>query len=63
MTRIKKPQRAKCHVCGRRRLAKFLEWHPGLEEWQCKNFEECDRYVSGLIVKKKVWPPSDDWGM
>jgi len=68
MTRKKKPQRAVCHVCGRRRLARFLEWHLGLEEWQCRYSAECVEYCTKQSsttsgTRSKVWPPSDDWNM
>jgi len=43
----RKPKRIVCHVCHRRRLAKFMEWHPGIEEWQCKDFNDCDAAALG----------------
>jgi hypothetical protein len=38
-----KTKTKRCTHCGRRRLAKFIEWHPGIWEWQCSNFGSCDR--------------------
>lgn len=35
-------KRKRCGVCRRHRLIKFLEWHPGVGHWQCRNFSECD---------------------
>lgn len=34
--------RKRCVHCRRLRLAKFIEWHPGIEEWQCSNLASCD---------------------
>jgi len=59
--RKKKPQRAKCWSCGRRRLTKFLEWNPGVLEWQCTDNESCRYHLQQW--HRKPWPPSDDWGM
>jgi len=41
---IKRPKTKtkRCAHCMRRRLAKYIEWHPGILEWQCSNFTDCD---------------------
>lgn len=39
---MKKPKRIVCHICKRKRMARFIEWHPGIEEWQCKDWANCD---------------------
>ena len=41
--REKRPKgRTVCAHCGRKRLPKFIEWHPGIEAWQCSDFTDCD---------------------
>lgn len=37
------PKTATCWYCKRRRTRKMIEWHPGVEVWQCSNFKDCDR--------------------
>lgn len=37
-----KAKRKQCAHCKRTRLRKFIEWHPGISEWQCSNFSDCD---------------------
>lgn len=32
----------KCAHCKRRRLRKFIEWHPGIGEWRCSSILDCD---------------------
>lgn len=61
-TRPSKPKRAHCHVCLRKRFAKFIEWHPGVMDWQCKPSEhaECDRrFAARLGPIPEAW--SDDF--
>jgi hypothetical protein len=41
-TKRPKTARKMCCHCERLRLAKFIEWHPGIEEWQCSDFAKCD---------------------
>ena len=36
-----KAKRKRCAHCKRVRLAKFIEWHPGIEEWQCSDEFGC----------------------
>lgn len=45
--RIRRPdtKRKCCAHCGRVRLAKFIEWHPGISEWQCSDFRGCDEVI------------------
>ena len=47
-TRRPKTTRCRCAHCKRRRLAKFIEWHPGIDEWQCSDFSSCDAAISKL---------------
>jgi hypothetical protein len=42
----KTAKRIRCAWCGRLRLAKFIEWHPGVVEWQCKDHDNCDAHHS-----------------
>jgi hypothetical protein len=37
-----KAKRQKCHICLRTRLRKFIEWHPGILEWMCSDYSDCD---------------------
>ena len=43
--RSPKTKRATCAHCKRRRLAKFIEWHPGIDAWQCSDFAGCDKAI------------------
>jgi len=38
-----KARQKRCAHCCRTRLAKFIEWHPGIRAWQCTDFGNCDR--------------------
>ena len=51
-TRIRRPKSKtkKCVHCERRRLSKFIEWHPGIEEWQCSDFNSCDKVLNKLFL-------------
>lgn len=42
---MKRPKTRVCAHCCRRRLAKFIEWHPGIEAWQCSDFAGCDAAI------------------
>jgi hypothetical protein len=35
--------RTVCAHCKRKRAPQFIEWHPGIDEWQCSDFPDCDR--------------------
>jgi ssDNA-binding Zn-finger/Zn-ribbon topoisomerase 1 len=45
--RIRRPKTKTktCAHCKRRRLRLKIEWHPGIDEWQCSNFTECDAAI------------------
>ena len=32
----------RCAHCKRRRPRLAIEWHPGILEWQCSDFGDCD---------------------
>jgi hypothetical protein len=34
-----------CTHCKRRRTRHKIEWHPGIEEWQCSDFDSCDDVI------------------
>jgi hypothetical protein len=34
-----------CAHCKRRRLRLKIEWHPGIEVWQCSDFDDCDNAI------------------
>lgn len=42
--RVRRPKTKtkRCAHCRRRRLARFIEWHPGIMEWQCSSFSDCN---------------------
>lgn len=40
-----KTKTKKCHHCKRKRPRLLIEWHPGIEQWQCSNFTDCDDQV------------------
>jgi hypothetical protein len=35
----------RCAHCKRRRPRLKIEWHPGIEEWQCSDFGDCDKAI------------------
>jgi hypothetical protein len=35
-----------CAHCERRRPRLTIEWHPGICEWQCSNFTDCDAAIA-----------------
>ena len=35
-----------CAHCTRRRPRLTIEWHPGIWEWQCSNFNDCDEAIA-----------------
>jgi len=45
--RLRRPRaaRAVCTHCRRRRARRFIEWHPGIEAWQCSEFASCDAAI------------------
>lgn len=52
--RVRRPKvRTKCAHCGRKRLPKFIEWHPGIDEWQCSNFSDCDKAIERNDQQKR----------
>ncbi len=48
VVRVRRPrtQTKRCAHCKRRRLSKFIEWHPGIWEWQCSDFNDCDAAIA-----------------
>ena len=48
--RIRRPttKTKKCAHCLRRRPRLKIEWHPGIGEWQCSNFSNCDAAIAQL---------------
>ena len=46
--RVQRPKmKTKCCAhCKRERLAKFIEWHPGIDEWQCSDIDDCDKTIN-----------------
>jgi hypothetical protein len=40
-----KTQTKTCTHCKRRRPRLKIEWHPGIEEWQCSDFTSCDEAI------------------
>ncbi len=36
-------KRKRCAHCQRMRLSRLIEWHPGIWEWQCSDFYDCDK--------------------
>lgn len=42
---VKRPttKTKRCTHCGRRMPRLKIEWHPGIDAWQCSNFYDCDR--------------------
>lgn len=54
--RKRRPKTAKmmCHHCKRIRASKFIEWHGGIEEWQCSNFSDCDDAIDKLKLRQAV---------
>jgi hypothetical protein len=51
MARVRRPKTktAICDHCKRRRQSKYIEWHPGIDQWQCSNFYDCD---AAIVVKE-----------
>jgi hypothetical protein len=45
--RVRRPtsKRKHCAHCKRYRARKFIEWHPGIFEWQCSDFGSCDAEI------------------
>ena len=41
-----KTKTKRCTHCKRRRPRLKIEWHPGIQEWQCSNFGDCDRVIA-----------------
>jgi hypothetical protein len=37
-----------CAHCKRRRPRLKIEWHPGIQEWQCSDFTSCDEALERL---------------
>ena len=35
-----------CAHCKRRRPRLTIEWHPGIQEWQCSDFGPCDKAIA-----------------
>lgn len=35
----------KCDHCERRRPRLKIEWHPGIDAWQCSDFTSCDEAI------------------
>ncbi len=35
-----------CAHCKRRRPRLTIEWHPGIQEWQCSDFGPCDKVIA-----------------
>lgn len=40
-----KTQSKKCTHCLRRMPRLKIERHPGIQEWQCSSFSECDEQI------------------
>jgi hypothetical protein len=53
--RLKRPKtkRKRCAHCLRVRLRKYIEWHPGIDEWQCSDFGSCDVAIAALDEMKR----------
>lgn len=47
MASVRRPKTKtkRCAHCKRRRPRLSIEWHPGIEEWQCSNFSDCDEAI------------------
>ena len=50
----KKPKRIICEWCSRRRLAKFMEWRPDVECWQCKGENDCADAIHRQPAKREA---------
>ena len=35
-----------CAHCKRSRPRLKIEWHPGILEWQCSDFDDCDKAIA-----------------
>lgn len=51
-TRRPRTKYGRCAHCGRQRLSKHIEWHPGIEHWQCSNFSNCDDAAERRRLRK-----------
>lgn len=50
--RVKRPKSNEvCAHCRRDREPRHIEWHPGIEEWQCSDFDDCDRAMRDRRTK------------
>lgn len=49
-----KAKRKRCAHCKRVRLRKFIEWHPGIFEWQCSDFGDCDTVIADRDARKRA---------
>lgn len=45
--RVRRPKTKtkRCAHCQRRRPRLAIEWHPGILEWQCSDFDNCDAAI------------------
>jgi hypothetical protein len=48
-----KTKTKRCAHCKRRRPRLTIEWHPGIEEWQCSNFSSCDEVIFRNEARKR----------
>jgi hypothetical protein len=43
-----------CAHCKRRRPRLKIEWHPGIWEWQCSDFDSCNKTMWRRTRTKEV---------
>ena len=48
VVRVRRPKTKtkKCAHCKRLLPRLKIEWHPGILEWQCSNFDDCDKVIT-----------------